>query len=468
MQTAVRRVFGFALGALLLAGCAQPQSTPAITPTSNFALTPMPIVSLASIQAPPTPSPSETITVSPASIQAPPTPTRTVPPGPLPASTPSTEKVISPIPDCPADPSAPLFEVSPIQLSDLLEVVPLGNLNPPGHTFPTDHLYFIIRLNGVDQSISDKPPAVFPVFAPGRIWITQIDKKQYARPSSTDYSLRFQPCKQFGGYFHHVQQLSENLLIRTGPFEGSGCDTYSDGSIVCRKHVMIEMEAGEIIGVNEEKENLGLDFGAMDSRVPPLAYANPARYWSSPSGLDPHPLVCVIDYYSPDVRDQLRGRLGGNGGQAFRTVEPICGEVEQDEPGTAQGNWFLRGTVGTPPLPYTTHLALVRDNIDPLLGAFSVGAPVPGLGPFTENFAPQTSGGRVNLDFSQVTADGNIYCYDSWHNRSGEPVTHTQPRIVLIQLTGATTLRIEKQDVAESECGTGPWAFQANYVDFER
>ena len=260
--------------------------------------------------------------------------------------------------------------------------------------------------------------ATVAVFAPGRIWITRIQKTQYASPPSTDYSITFWSCNQFVAYFGHVEQLSENLLIHAGPFEGGRCINHSDGNITCQKDVIIETEAGEIIGVSEG----GLDFGAMDSRVPPLTHANPARYSSSVLHA-----VCAIDYYSPDVRDRLRGRFGGHRGQRLRTVEPICGEVEQDEPGTAQGNWFLRGTEGSLSSSPTTHLALVHDNVDPLLGAFSVGAPVPGIGPFAVIFAPQTCGGRVNLDFNQVTADGNIYCYDSWHNRAGMNFRISEP-----------------------------------------
>ena len=46
-------------------------------------------------------------------------------------------------------------------------------------------------------------------------------------------------------------------------------------------------------------------------------------------------MSCDIKVKTPEVRDWLRGRLGDFEGKNPRTVEPICGEVEQDEPGTA-------------------------------------------------------------------------------------------------------------------------------------
>ncbi|PKB83194.1 MAG: hypothetical protein BZY88_02550 [SAR202 cluster bacterium Io17-Chloro-G9] len=223
---------------------------------------------------------------------------------------------------------------------------------------------------------------------------------------------------------------------------------------------MIELQAGEVIGFAGGEGHLAMDFGAFDGRVPPLGFANPARFWSDPLGLDPYHMVCPIDYYAPEIRDQLRGRLGEFTGQRPRTVEPICGEVEQDELGTAQGTWYRRGTLGPSESP---HLALVHDNVDPSLGVFSFGTSVPGLGPGVYFFHPQTSG-RINLDFSRVAADGSVYCYASLFGRSGRPVSPT--RTILIQLTSETTLRIETQDAAE--CGPGPWGFQSDLADFER
>ena len=128
-------------------------------------------------------------------------------------------------------------------------------------------------------------PAFVPVFAPGHIWITSIEEKHCASPPTTDYYVTFKPCNQFAAYFHHVQQLSAELLVRVGSFEGNGCDTSAPVNS-CRKNVMIEMQAGEVIGVAGGEGHLALDLGAFDGRVSTLAYANPARFWSSASGLD--------------------------------------------------------------------------------------------------------------------------------------------------------------------------------------
>lgn len=82
---------------------------------------------------------------------------------------------------------------------------------------------------------------------------------------------------------------------------------------------MIEMQGGEIIVVAGSGGHMAMDFGAMDGRVPPLACANPARFWSNPLGLYPVHMVCPIDYYEPLARTQLRGRLGDFTGESLRT-----------------------------------------------------------------------------------------------------------------------------------------------------
>ena len=349
-------------------------------------------------------------------------------------------------------------------MSDLLGIVPLGNLAPPGHTFPTQHLYFFVRRAGADPLDFGSPPATVPVFSPGHVWLTSVATSEHlsASPPFIDYSLNFKPCNQFMAYFFHVQTLSDDLLDRIGPLQEGRCETYSTGGETyrrCDKRVSVEIRAGEIIGTTGREGQNALDFGAYDGRATPLAYANPSRHRSSPDGLDQLHVVCVIDYFKPDVRDELVARLGQHAGTGSRTIGPVCSEVEQDEPGTAQGKWYRKATVDQ--FPEDPHLALVHDNVDPSIGAFSIGTSVPGLRPGVYHFSPRESG-SVNLDFGLVTPDGRVYCYDSLSVR-GSPMPSL---IILLELTNETALRIEGQEAPE--CGTGPWALQSGYAEFER
>src|SRR5262245_41430638 len=44
-------------------------------------------------------------------------------------------------------PGTAVFTVPPVALNGVMGWVPLGNLNPPGHTFPTDHQYLYLAPN---------------------------------------------------------------------------------------------------------------------------------------------------------------------------------------------------------------------------------------------------------------------------------------------------------------------------------
>ena len=71
-------------------------------------------------------------------------------------------------------------------------------------------------------------------------------------------------------------------------------------------------------------------------------------------------------------------------------------------------------------------------------------------------FTPAGSG-RVNLDFGNVTADGNIYCYT---------FTNSASRI-FVQLVSGTQLKIEL--AGTGACGTpASWSFSANATTYSR
>ena len=355
----------------------------------------------------------------------------------------------------PCGSSSTLFSIAPLALDDVTSIFPLGNLNPTGHTFPTRHMYFHIRTT--DPSDPASPKAEVPLVAPGDLVITSISTSQNLTrdPPLTDYSVRFAACEEFTGYFLHVNTITEKLQDQfTPPFDW--CNEYSTGGDIyrnCGKRLTIEMKAGEPIGTAGGPGHNALDFGASDTRVPPLQFANPSRWQGG------RYVVCPLDYFEPGLRDALYGLLGD--GAVLRTIAPICGEVEQDEPGTAQGAWFAAGAAGGNEDP---HLALVHDNSDPSIGVFSIGTSLGAIGvPAGLYHFDPTSSGPVNREFRDVTADDRVYCYEI-RLRFARP--ESPPTVVTLQLTGPATLRVGIH--AAGACGPGPWAQGSTIVDFER
>ncbi len=340
--------------------------------------------------------------------------------------------------------SGPYFTAAPVDLSKVSAIAPLGNLNPTGHVFPSDHIYFYFKTQNES----------YPLFSPGDLVLTEINTS--AQSSGTDYSLRFQACKDFKAYYLHVKTISDTLTSAMQS-QAPRCTTYTTGGSLytyCTYTLNLRIKAGEQIGTVSGPG--AFDFGATDYRIAPLPFANPSRHLS-----DQLYTACPLDYYSADVKGSLYAKVGRYDGGQTRTTAPVCGEIMQDVGGTAQGDWYLPGSPDSPEDP---HLALVKYSIDPSWSAFSVGNSVSGL-TGVHYFSPKSSG-KVLTAFSQVTADGNTYCYDCFMDIGNitSPCT-TRGYIILLQLPSPATLKIEKQTA--QECFAGPWTF-SNPVTFQR
>ena len=343
--------------------------------------------------------------------------------------------------------SAELFTALPMALDDLRGLVPLGTLNPSGHTFPTDHLYFYIRL--ADPLDSSSGPASVGVYAPGNVRITEVEASEHlsADPSYTDYALTFYPCDELHAYFGHMQSLSSSLSEQVGSLTDN-CETYSTGGESfrsCSKVVSINVTAGTLLGIAGKAGQLALDFGAYDSRITPDAFANQSRFTSS------YPYaVCPSDYFSESLKSDLEARFSSYTGATQRTVSPVCGKVGQDVSGTAQGLWFLPNTATYPEDP---HLTLAHDNVTPSTAVFSMGTSLTGVSSGIYTFTPVGSG-VINRDFSDVTADGSRYCYET-----------EEGTVFMLQLASATVLHIQK--LSQANCDNIP-DFDSATVTFER
>ena len=352
------------------------------------------------------------------------------------------------IPACKSKPT--LFSVSPIELEDLSHIVPLGNISPPFHVFPVRHLYFNIkRIN--ENSNSTK---VANVYAPGDMWITQIESMSYLGDDNVieqeDYRLVFSPCKEVQGYFIHLTSIS-NKIQRHFTGVNRSCSEAQAGDwrwISCSQSAKIKIKAGEIIGTAGGGFTNALDFGLSDFRTEDITFANPKRWVQD--GVN---TVCALNYYPPDLKNELSNYLGNE--EQKRSIEPLCGSIAEDIPDTAQGNWFVKGTMIEETLDEDPQLALVHYNINPLEEVFSIGTSLESFGipANAYKFTPESSG-LINRDFKDITSDGNIYCYE------------TTNQSLLIELTSSNTLKIGKHD-AES-CENIPIEFNSGFVEFER
>lgn len=347
-----------------------------------------------------------------------------------------------------------LLTVSPVQPTDIGGWVPLGNLNPPGHTFPTDHQYLYL-------STFSTPSAQRPVglVSPGNVTITRARRTTYSTDGHTDYSVSFSVCADVAGEFGHVATIAPSVLSQLGAFD-QGCDSYSPQpgltvSTCFTRTIAVPLAAGEPLGtVGGAPNPASLDFSFWDRRVPALVYANPSRWIVSGDRFDSFHVVPASDYFAEPAKSAIAAKLGSFDGRMRRTAAPVGGTVALDVAGTAQGAWLHPSQ---PTHPETPHLAIVPDNVDPTQIAVSVGMSQPGFKSGWYRFTPQSTG-QMNRHPSEITADGQTYCFELQYGG-----------VLLLRLVDATTLRVEGRQTATGCASELPWVFNAGAsFDYKR
>lgn len=354
-----------------------------------------------------------------------------------------------------------MFTTLPIPLSDIENIEPLGTVN--SHIYPTDHVYFGLQRNaGV--------PVNTPVSSPGNMTIYQIAGARYKTSTGAvynDYSLHFASCDNFSGFFGHVYTISNKLLGNfTPPYKQ--CINYTEviqgwgltDITYCIKDVSVNVTAGEHLGTagGVAGGSEALDFQTSDYRQTPLYFANQTRNQGELY------IACGLDYFTSSLRNELFQYVGGYGRDGFqrRTVPPLCGTISQDIAGTAQGDWANPRRANAS-YPDAGTFALMHDAVDPSMLTFSLGGgAIPGIDNDIWLTFSTSSSGYVNRAFSDVTADGHIYCYDNLQNEYGSAGFSGT---ILMQLMNANTLRVEYQSAGSC---SGNENFASNHVDFYR
>ncbi|MCD6358460.1 MAG: hypothetical protein J7L90_00630, partial [Dehalococcoidia bacterium] len=100
-----------------------------------------------------------------------------------------------------------MFTSSPVDIENIETIVVLGNLNPPSHTFPTDHIYLYIS-NPDHDNIPDK----VPLYSPGNLPVTKINAYERVSENFTDYNITMEPTPYITIALGHVSSLSESIF----------------------------------------------------------------------------------------------------------------------------------------------------------------------------------------------------------------------------------------------------------------
>lgn len=248
------------------------------------------------------------------------------------------------------------FEIPPLDYEAISQATPLGNINPPGHTFPTNHIGFYIKGTNLVE---------VKAMAAGTI------RSVYHNSSFNDYRIEFKHTETFYSYFDHVKNLSPGIIkdakVNTGDLIG-----YGDPAV-----------AAIDLGV--------VDYDSTRNFIVPGRYHEFYLYCGNP-----------YVYFVADVREKLLAKNP-------RLLEPRGGKIDFDIDGRLSGNWFLEGT----PIAWnassyeygSSQLSFVYDMYDPTQICISTGG--------TLKLAPFVYGVKGNTpDHGEISLSSGIIKYE--------------------------------------------------------
>lgn len=303
------------------------------------------------------------------------------------------------------------FSFLPVILAAGQSVTALGNLNPPGHVLPTDHIYFY------DGDLSHNQPfgaEVRDVVMPATgavIWMI--------KPSGTDYKIMFRATQYFYFYLDHI------LLTREPKV----------GEI---------LEAGTKIGVTGKGS--AIDLGAFDMTVSHTGFVDTLRY----GGQTLH-YVAPRSYFTPALQTEIDAHL-----YRSPTASDKGGKIDYSIPGKLVGDWFLLGLPKDSsggPYGWTRSVAFVYDYYDPTSVRISIGGTIGPAGvwrPADDAPRPET-----------VTPASGIVAY-----KLLSPFDPNFPytAVLLVQMTDPSTIKLEYF----AGSNANPTQFTSNAVTFVR
>ncbi|MBT3943531.1 MAG: hypothetical protein HOC77_07975 [Chloroflexi bacterium] len=357
----------------------------------------------------------------------------------------------------------PLFSSFPMDLDVVPNLSPLGAVNPPGHTFPTSHMYFAVPV--IWGEVGEGPFGDGQIFPPTPVYAVadgQLSSLSISTVTTslsgevvsyTEYGFDLAVCEGIRVRYGHVGPVSDRILESVEGLEGFNCNAYSTGDFAvdgCTYAPFLDLAAGEQVGFNSGRA-AALDIGVFDTITQTIDFLHPELVGEEATGS-----LCLLDQYSPEQSAELAALLGN--GELLRTANPICGVLNFDLPGTLRGNWFNDvSTFSNEDL----NIAFVYDQVIPDQPIISIGF-VPGIDSAAHMFTPEDEG-RVNLRFAEVAAGDGVYCYENLRDRF-DRVHPDKHLLVEIPEPG----RLLVQAAVGASCGEGPWQLDADATEFLR
>jgi hypothetical protein len=277
------------------------------------------------------------------------------------------------------------FRASPIAPAAIEFIAPLGNLNPPDHTLPTDHIYLYHRLNNPSSS-----PRTVVAPADGTI--------QSIITHNNDVKLLIRGASTFTYYLDHV-------VIDASVRQGSA------------------VTAGQTLGATSGGA-FGIDLGLINDAMT-VPFLGPSRYASESLHGD-----APLKFFEEPLRAQMYALVRRSG-------DDKDGTFNYDIAGRLSGNWFDEGlspSESTLPSAWARHLAFVYDNYEPTSIRIASGGALGVVGAF--GVPPESTPPR------DVSPSSGKIVYRLFQ-AAGSSTFGSQVGILLVQMSAADRVQVE-------------------------
>ncbi len=316
------------------------------------------------------------------------------------------------LPDC----ATILYTFPYVEPSNIREITPLGNVDPPGHTIPTNHVYTHLTL-------PRESTQTLPLYLPADVWLAHISINHGFTQDPEDDTIYFAVCKDVIGYFNHVKKLSPEMQKIVDNYKCSADNNKNN----CMIQVLIPLKKGTYLGeVGRLQGNF--DFGTIDLRTE-HNFVNEERYAERTLHIQ-----CPFDYYAPELKNKYYSLLQGD--------SKSCGKTNYDIPETLQGNWFYGDSREYYGGDWVKHAFFGYDNVKPERAVLSFGGVIVPENGLRWKFIPVNSG-TINRKFEDVKADETIYCYDA---NNQDQFNKSPSGRILVKMENDKQIKVEYQN----------------------
>ena len=283
------------------------------------------------------------------------------------------------------------FTHSIMNSEDFDRIIPLGQINPPGHTFPTDHIYFV--LSGYGKTI----------YAPTRGKILHIDEPG----AYGDSAVRVGVTSSMAYYLGHI-------FVSTGLQVG---DTIEAGSQIAI--------SGNTSCVDFGIVNQNINNGFISEKHP-----RTTLYGDKP-----------LSYYNEPLRTQLYSLVKppqpSDDPEYVYNEGVTDGEFAYDELGTLSGNWFEEGCfIATGWYEWDNTLAFGYDNFYPEQIRIATGK-------ISNSFAIKNEDNPIMPKDVNITSGAVAYYLYNANNTSKGIPTSSRVGLMMVQMLSDTRIKLE-------------------------